>query len=103
MLVAGDPDLGAIKAIVLEMGEIRWEHKLPSAPSAGVLSTGGDLVFSGSREGYFFALDVYTGEKIWRVNLGGPINAVPITYLSGGKQMVSIAAGNALYSFGLEE
>ena len=64
----------------------------------------GDLVFSGSREGYFFALDAYTGEEIWRVNLGGLIKAAaPLTYLSGGKQMVSIAAGDALYSFELEE
>lgn len=31
------------------------------------------LVFSGSREGYFFALDAHTGDEIWRVNLGGLI------------------------------
>ena len=30
-------------------------------------------------------------------------SAAPLTYLSGGKQMVRIAAGDALYSFGLEE
>ena len=35
----------------------------------------GDLGFSGSREGYFFALDAYTGDESWRVNLGGLIKA----------------------------
>jgi len=103
MLVSSDPDQGAIKAIVPETGEIRWDTNFPSASARESFSTGGDLVFSGSREGYFFALDAYTGEEIWRANLGGQINAAPITYLSGGKQMVSIAAGNGLYSFGLEE
>jgi alcohol dehydrogenase (cytochrome c) len=34
-----------------------WDFALPSPTWAGVLSTAGGLVFSGSNEGNFFALD----------------------------------------------
>jgi alcohol dehydrogenase (cytochrome c) len=66
-----------------------------------VLSTGGQLVFGGSDEGHFFALDAETGREVWRQNLGGIIRANPVTYLVGGRQFVSIAAGSALFTFAL--
>ena len=66
------------------------------------MSTAGNLVFGGSVEGQFFALDALTGKELWRSNVGGLIISGPITYLSGGKQLVSIAAGNALFTFGLD-
>src|SRR5690348_6471563 len=79
-----------------------WEYKLETKPWAGVLSTAGQLVFGGSDEGYFFALDAETGKELWRQNLGGIIRANPVTYLADGKQLVSIAAGNAIFTFGLD-
>jgi len=33
---------------------------------AGVLTTASDLLFSGGREGYFYALDARSGALIWR-------------------------------------
>jgi hypothetical protein len=38
---------------------------------------------------------------VWRQNLGGIIRANPVTYLVGGRQFVSIAAGSALFTFAL--
>ncbi len=67
----------------------------------GVLSTAGDLVFGGGREGYFLALDARTGELLWRESLGGQINAGAMSYAVNGKQYVAIAAGSALFSFAL--
>src|SRR5690348_17718641 len=43
-----------------------WEYKLETKPWAGVLSTAGQLVFGGSDEGYFFALDAETGKELDR-------------------------------------
>ena len=74
------------------MADITW---------GGVLSTAGDLVFGGGREGYFLALDARTGELLWRESLGGQINAAPMSYAVNGRQHVAIAAGSALFSFAL--
>ena len=67
-----------------------------------MLSTAGKLVFGGSGEGYFFALDAETGKEVWRQNVGGIIRANPVTYLSNGRQFIAVAAGNALFTFALE-
>jgi alcohol dehydrogenase (cytochrome c) len=96
-----DPGHGAIRALNPQTGERIWDYKLHTKPWAGVLSTAGKLVFGGSDEGYFFALDAETGRELWRQNLGGIIRANPMTYLIGGRQVVSVAAGNSIFTFAL--
>jgi alcohol dehydrogenase (cytochrome c) len=98
----GDLGQGGIRALNPQTGERIWEYKLQTKPWAGVLSTAGQLVFGGSDEGYFFALDAETGKELWRQNLGGIIRANPVTYLADGKQLVSIAAGNAIFTFAIQ-
>jgi alcohol dehydrogenase (cytochrome c) len=71
-------------------------------PQTGLLSTAGNLVFGGLDEGYFFALDAENGKELWRANTGGVIAAGPVSYLSKGKQLVSIAAGSAIFTFSLD-
>ncbi|MDQ6700403.1 MAG: PQQ-dependent dehydrogenase, methanol/ethanol family [Acidobacteriota bacterium] len=96
-----DPGTGAIRALNPTNGEKVWEYKLLTKPWAGVLTTAGKLVFGGSDEGYFFALDSETGKEAWRINTGGIIRANPMSYLSNGKQVVAIASGNGLFAFEL--
>jgi outer membrane protein assembly factor BamB len=66
---------------------------------SGVLTTASDLLFSGGREGHFFALDARTGELLWRVNLGGNVASGPISYAVDGRQYVAVAGEGALYVF----
>ncbi len=101
--IPGEPPWGALRAIVPETGEIRWEHRLITPPFAGVLSTAGNVVFSGTEEGHFYALDARTGRHLWNFPAGGRVTANPISYLVGGKQHVAIAAGDILMSFGLPD
>jgi alcohol dehydrogenase (cytochrome c) len=101
--IPGEPGWGAIRALEPASGELRWEYRLFSPPWAGVVSTAGGLVFGGCDEGYFFSLDAVSGKPLWRFQTGGKIIANPISYLSDGKQRVAIAAGHAMYVFGLEE
>ena len=96
-----DDTAGFIRALVAETGEQRWEFRLLSPPWAGVLSTGGGLVFGGSNEGVFFALDARGGKSLWDFQTGGPIVANPISFTVDGKQCVAIAADRVLYVFGL--
>ena len=96
-----DDSWGAIKALQAETGDLRWEFKLHSPPWAGVLSTAGGLVFSGSDEGVFYALDARTGKPLWDFQAGGGIIANPISVSIGGRQVIIIAADRVLYAFDL--
>jgi len=70
---------------------------------SGILTTATDLLFTGGREGYFHALDARTGQALWHAQLGGAISAGPLTYLVDDNQYVAVAAGHALFVFGLRK
>jgi alcohol dehydrogenase (cytochrome c) len=70
---------------------------------AGVMTTASDLLFSGGREGYFYAVDARNGELLWMANLGGAVASGPMSYSINGKQYVAISAGNSLFVYGLRE
>jgi len=65
-----DDSFGAIRALDAATGALRWEFRLHSPPWAGVLSTAGGLVFSGSDEGNFYALNDQTGKALWDFQTG---------------------------------
>jgi alcohol dehydrogenase (cytochrome c) len=92
---------GVVRAYNPDTLDPVWEFKMTDITWGGVLSTAGDLVFGGGREGYFLALNARTGELLWRESLGGQINAGAMSYAVDGKQYVAIAAGSALFSFAL--
>jgi alcohol dehydrogenase (cytochrome c) len=81
--------------------DAKWEFKMTDITWGGVLATASDLVFSGGREGYFMALDGRNGNLLWRASVGGQVNAGAMSYSVNGKQYVSIAAGNALFTYAL--
>jgi alcohol dehydrogenase (cytochrome c) len=95
----GDKAKGAIRAIDALTGEIKWSFDLHSPPWAGVMSTAGGLLFAGTNEGNFLALDAKTGKSLWDFQTGGAIRANPIGYGLDGDQFISIASGNAIYVF----
>ena len=75
-------------------GEKKWEIPLTDFPSsAGMLATGGGLVFTGKLSGEFIALDSATGKTLWQFKTGSSINATAITYTHKGRQYVTIASG----------
>ncbi len=92
---------GAVRALDVLTGKLAWEFGLHTPAWSGVLATAGGLVFCGSNEGNFFALDAASGKALWDFQAGGPIVANPISFLIDGKQHVAIPAGQALLVFGL--
>ena len=76
---------------------------LTRGTTTGLMSTAGDLVFGGTADGFFFALDAETGEPLWNKSLGGRVHAGPMGYAVSGRQYVAIAAGNAIFAFALPE
>jgi alcohol dehydrogenase (cytochrome c) len=75
-------------------GEKKWEVPLMDFPSsAGMLVTGGGIVFTGKLSGEFVALDEESGKTLWQFKTGSSINSTAITYTHNGKQYVTIASG----------
>lgn len=99
----GDSAYGAVLAIDPRTGQKKFEFKMSEVTEGGILTTASDLLFTGGREGYFYALDARDGSELWRTNLGGSVEAAPITFGVDGKQYVSIAAGHALFTFAPRE
>jgi alcohol dehydrogenase (cytochrome c) len=99
--VPGEQRWGALRAIDPATGDIKWEFKTFRPSTAGTLATAGGLVFSGDRDGYFFAVDAKSGKLLWKSYTGGAIAAGPITYSLDGRQYVAIASGASLFTFGL--
>jgi alcohol dehydrogenase (cytochrome c) len=109
LYVAGGPSgipgvepTGAVIALDPKSGDRQWEFPLTSPPWAGLLSTAGGLVFGGSNEGTFFALDAKDGRPLWHYQTGGWINANPMTWMTRGKQYIAVPSGRALIAFTLE-
>jgi alcohol dehydrogenase (cytochrome c) len=100
--IPGIEPSGSIKALNPLTGETAWEFPLHSPPWSGVLSTAGALVFGGTPEGNFFALDAATGKPLWDYQTGGQVYANPMSYQIEGKQYVAIAAGHTLLTFAVD-
>ena len=91
----------AIRAINPATAEIEWEFPIQPRSTSGIMSTAGGLLFSGSVDGYFYALDAENGRELWNISLGARVHAAPMTYAVDGQQFVTIAAGNVVYTFAL--
>ena len=92
---------GSVIAMDPVTGQRRWTFKQFDVTDSGMLTTATDLLFTGGREGYFYALDARTGKELWRANLGGQIVNGAITYEVDGRQYVAIISGNDLVAFAL--
>jgi len=90
---------GEVQALDPQTGERKWGFKMADVSESGVLTTDSNLLFTGGREGYFFALDARNGELLWKVSVGGSVIMAPITYSVNGKQYIAFNAGNALFAF----
>jgi alcohol dehydrogenase (cytochrome c) len=90
-------------AIDPQTGEKRWTFEQYDVTDSGILTTASDLLFTGGREGYFYALDARTGAELWRASLGGQIVNGPITFAVNGRQFVSVISGHSLVTFALPE
>jgi alcohol dehydrogenase (cytochrome c) len=84
---------GALWALDVRTGKLAGKATFPLPIESGMVSTGGDLVFTGHFDGTFAAYDADTLKELWRFNVGTPITAPPITYSVGGKQYVAVAVG----------
>ncbi len=94
---------GAIHALDPRTGERVWRFPTTDVSHSGILTTATDLLFTGSREGYFYALDARDGELLWRARLGGHGVNGPMAFALDGEQYIAVAMGFGLFVYGLPE
>jgi len=94
---------GTVMAIDPQTGQKKWTFDQYDVTDSGILTTAADLLFTGGREGYFYALDARTGVELWKASLGGQIVNAPVTYAVDGKQYVAVISGNSLITFALRD
>jgi lanthanide-dependent methanol dehydrogenase len=71
-----------------------WEIKENFPCWSGALVTAGDVVFYGTMEGWFKAINAKTGEELWKFKTGSGIIGQPVSYQGpDGKQYVAILSG----------
>ncbi len=112
-LPCNPPPFGALTAIDVNTGRVRWEvplgkHPMPGAlPEWGSTNLGGPLVTGGllfigaTLDPAMRAFDVESGKELWQGALPASARAVPMTFTApSGKQYVVIAAGGHSAEFG---
>jgi len=107
------PPWGKLYAIDLRTQRVLWERPVGTAGDVGpfgmashvplligtpqvggTVITRSGLVFSAATlDRYLRAYDLFTGEELWKARLPAGGQASPITYQSGERQFVVIAAG----------
>jgi outer membrane protein assembly factor BamB len=94
-LAPGYDYVGEFVAFDPVSGERAWVYRPPSgAPmTASALSTAGGLVFGGTADRQFFALNSETGELLWQTRLNGDVSGAPVSYAIDGKQYIAVASG----------
>jgi PQQ-dependent dehydrogenase (methanol/ethanol family) len=71
-----------------------WQIKENFPVWSGAVVTAGEVVFYGTMEGWFKAVDAKTGNLLWQFKTGSGIIGQPITYRGpDGKQYVAILSG----------
>jgi alcohol dehydrogenase (cytochrome c) len=101
-LPEGKDKAGRIDAINMETGETVWRYEQDSVNYASLLTTAGDLVFSGGADRYLKAISQKTGELVWQTRLAASAMGVPVSYEVDGVQYVAIVTGNPAYGSTLE-
>jgi alcohol dehydrogenase (cytochrome c) len=94
---------GSVIALDPRTGQRKWTFKQFDVTDSGILTTASDLLFTGGREGYFYALDARTGTVLWKTSLGGQIVNGPVSYEVDGRQYVATISGNSLVAFALRD
>ena len=85
--------IGSLKAIDPNTGEVKWEYKNNAPLWGGVMVTAGDLVFTGTPEGYFKAFHAETGEELWKFQTGSGVVGSPVTWEQDDVQYIAITSG----------
>jgi PQQ-dependent dehydrogenase (methanol/ethanol family) len=85
---------GVFTAWDVANGRKRWAIPERFPVWSGALATGGDVVFYGTMDGWFKAVDAKNGAPLWQFKVGSGIIGQPISYRGpDGKQYIAVLSG----------
>ena len=88
------PSRGRIVAMNMRNNRLVWSKKWATICYSGMTATAGNLIFTGTNEGYLRAYNARTGNMVWQSpQLKGGVNAPVVTYKVNDKQYVAVFAG----------
>ena len=92
---SGKPStIGELQAWDLNTGKMAWVHKFDRAIWAPLLTTGGNLVFTGgTNDKQFRAFDATNGKVLWQYSMPSGVTAVPSSFQVNGEQYIAVQAG----------
>jgi alcohol dehydrogenase (cytochrome c) len=95
----------SVKALDYRTGKAKWVHEYPGVGGGnfGILTTAGNLLFTGDPAGNFIAFDPATGSPLWHSKLLAPVANGPMAYQLDGREYVVVGAGDSLYAYALNK
>jgi quinohemoprotein ethanol dehydrogenase len=105
---------GAITAMDVKSGKVRWQTPTETVLVGGSCTTAGGLVFAGEADHqrgqnpdpfapdtFFTAFDAANGQRLWRYPIPGRagVNAPCVSYEVDGEQFIAVAAGGTFFGF----
>jgi glucose dehydrogenase len=89
----GETHMGNFIAWDNKTGKIVWSNKEQFSVWSGALATAGGVVFYGTLEGYFKAVDAKSGKELYKFKTPSGIIGNVTTYEQGGRQYVAVLSG----------
>jgi alcohol dehydrogenase (cytochrome c) len=95
-----------LEAIDYKTGNVAWSHAYPTAGGfglggPGILTTAGDLLFTGDYSGNLVAFAPKDGKILWHFPMTQSLSNGPATYTLADKQYLVVGAGDTLFAFAL--
>ena len=93
MFAGPDGVMGGIGAYDPMTNKKVWYNKEKFSAWGGVLTTASNLVFYGTLDRWFKALDANSGKELWKFQVGSGVIGNAFTYGHAGKQHVGVLSG----------
>jgi acido-empty-quinoprotein group A len=96
-----------LEALDYKTGDLKWSHAYTGDSiggrlgGPGILTTAGNLLFSGDYKGNLIAFDATNGGILWHFPMLRGLDNGPETYLLDDRQYLVVGAGDTLYAFTL--
>jgi alcohol dehydrogenase (cytochrome c) len=98
-----------LEALDYRTGDVKWSHAYSTTDSLGgggqggpgILTSAGDLLFSGDYNGNLIAFKASNGDILWHFPMGRSLENGPETYMLDGKQYLVAGGGDTLFAFRL--
>jgi alcohol dehydrogenase (cytochrome c) len=87
-----DGKLGSLVSMDLD-GKILWKKTQAAPFMSATLATAGGLLFVSDIDRYLYALDIRTGDVLWKTRTASTGHGFPASYAVNGRQYIAVPIG----------